>query len=70
MTIVLCGKNRDRKGERAPTWRPFYSRGNTWRGQHELRDAGWYFQDDRGVLSGPYATRLDCEHFIGEARGA
>lgn len=30
--------------------------------------AGWYFRDDRGVLDGPYTTRLDCEHFLMEAK--
>ena len=29
---------------------------------------GWYFRDDRNVLSGPYTTELDCEAAIEEAK--
>ena len=56
---VLCGKNRDRKGEPAPTLTPFYSKGNTWRGAHELTAPGWYVVNLTGLV-GPFATKREC----------
>ena len=46
-------------------FKPFYSKGNTCRNELRLDKAGWYFIDDRKVLSGPYATKLDCEFIMG-----
>lgn len=57
--LVIVGKNRDRLGNPAPICAPFYSKGNTWRGEHELKMAGWYWTCGK-TLHGPYMLKRDC----------
>lgn len=70
MTRINLGlvRKRERHVEPAPVWSPFFTRGNTWRNEIKLDLRGWYFVDDRSVLSGPHTTKLDCEHALECAR--
>ncbi len=48
-----------------PPFTPFLARGGI--GCEDMIE-GWYFRDDRNVLSGPYTSELDAEQFIEEAK--
>lgn len=61
-------RNGHRIVEPAPVMQPFYTRGNTWRNEIQLKERGWYFMDDRRVLCGPYSTKLDCTAAIEDAK--
>ena len=58
MKAVLGGKNRDRYISPAPLGEPFYSFGNTWRGEYELKARGWYIVIN-GSLYGPALSKAD-----------
>ncbi len=57
---VRVGKNRNAWGSPCPRMQPFYTRGDTWRGEFELKLRGWYFVDGAEKLNGPFASKLDC----------
>lgn len=58
-TYWLGGKHRDRPVTPITEGQPFYSFGNTWRGDYELKAPGWYLLVG-GTLRGPYTTKAEA----------
>ena len=57
ISLVPGGRNRDRMVEPCPVGEPFFSFGETWRGEYEIKQRGWYVVTKTKALTGPYPTK-------------